>query len=53
MTSARSSASAAAAGCRKKILGHHKVVAGNLPPNLPMLELDAVLFEQVLVQPAR
>jgi two-component system sensor histidine kinase KdpD len=30
-----------------KILGHHKVSL-ELSPNLPMLEIDAVLFEQVL-----
>jgi two-component system, OmpR family, sensor histidine kinase KdpD len=30
-----------------KILGHHKVSL-ELSPDLPMLELDAVLFEQVL-----
>src|SRR3979411_1747931 len=31
-----------------KILAHHKVSL-ELSPNLPMLELDAVLFEQVLL----
>jgi two-component system sensor histidine kinase KdpD len=30
-----------------KILGHHKVTI-ELSPDLPMLEIDAVLFEQVL-----
>ena len=34
-----------------KILAHHKVSL-ELAADMPMLELDAVLFEQVLVQPA-